>query len=66
MTDKSKTLGVEAPTLADLSSRPCSLEEIQAALVKLIGIVNDQNEDVAREINQINRNKQDREWRASL
>lgn len=32
--------GVKAPTLAELTSRPCTLEELQAALVQLILIVN--------------------------
>ena len=32
--------GVKSPTLTQLKSEPCSIEELQAALVQLIEIVN--------------------------
>lgn len=32
--------GVESPSLSDLKTRKCSKEELQAALVQLIEIVN--------------------------
>lgn len=52
--------GVKAPSLTELKSRPCSLEELQAALVQLIEVVN---------VNALQRSmagKQDKEWRATL
>lgn len=52
----------QPPKLAELKSRPCSLEELQAALVNLIELYNKQGEVMNAAINR----KQDREWRATL
>ena len=48
--------------LAELKSRPCTLEELQAALVNLIELYNKQGEAMNAAINR----KQDREWRATI
>jgi hypothetical protein len=37
---------VNAPTLEELKSRPCSLEELQAALVQLIELHNGMHNDI--------------------
>jgi hypothetical protein len=56
------TKPVKAPELNELKSRPCTLEEIQAALVKLIELYNEQGKLMNKAINR----KQDREWRATI
>jgi hypothetical protein len=43
---------MEAPKLAELESRPCSLEELQAALVQLIKLHNGMHEDINNMIRQ--------------
>jgi len=48
--------------LAELKSRPCSLEELQAAVVHLIERHNEQGQLMEAAINR----KQDRPWRATL
>jgi hypothetical protein len=53
---------IEAPKLAELKSRPCSLEELQAVLVKLIELYNEQGKIMNAAINR----KQDKEWRATI
>ena len=53
---------VIAPKLSELKTRPCSVEELQAALVQLIDLYNEQGELMQAAINR----KQDREWRATL
>ncbi len=52
----------DAPSLSDLKTRPCSLEELQAALVKLIDLYNVQGSVMNKAINA----KQDRVWQATL
>lgn len=53
---------VVAPKLAELKSRPCSLEELQAALVQLIELYNEQGEVMEAAINR----KENREWRSTM
>jgi len=53
---------VQPPTLYELQSRPCNLEELQAALVQLIVLHNEQGQRMEAAINR----KQDKEWRASI
>lgn len=63
MTTDRELLGLaSAPKLAELKSRPCSLAELQAAMVNLIELYNAQGEAMNAAINR----KQDREWRATL
>ncbi len=50
------------PKLAELKTRPCSLEELQSALVNLIELYNKQGEAMNAAISR----KQDKEWRATL
>lgn len=52
----------KAPKLKELKERPCTLEELQAALVKLIELHNKQGKVMEEAINR----KQDREWRAGI
>ena len=52
----------EAPDLATLRSRPCTLEELQAALVKLIELHNSHAIKISSELDQ----KQPKEWRATI
>jgi hypothetical protein len=52
----------EAPSLEELRSRQCTLEELQAAMVKFIDLYNEQGRRVQDAINK----KQDREWRATM
>lgn len=59
---KAVVLGATAPTLAELKSRPCTLEELQAAIVHLIERHNEQGKLMEAAINR----KQDRLWRATL
>ena len=59
---KMEVLGVMAPSLTELKSRPCTLEELQSALVNLIDAYNKQGRLMAQAIG----SKQDREWRATL
>ena len=61
MTENNAAL-IAAPKLAELKSRPCTLEELQAALVNLIELYNKQGEAMNAAINR----KQDREWRATI
>ena len=61
--------GVEAPTLHELKSRACSIEELQAAIVQLIEVVNTNAIADRKDINALQRSlsgKQDKEWRATL
>ncbi len=51
-----------APKLADLMSKECSVLELQAALVHLINLYNEQGKVMSAAI----ANKQDREWRATI
>lgn len=60
--DDSEPLPVKAPTLAELKSRPCTLEELQAALVYLIDLYNEQGKIMQEAIHK----KQDKEWRATI
>jgi hypothetical protein len=53
---------VIAPKLAELKSRPCSLEELQAALVQLIELYNEQGKVMNAAINR----KEDKVWRATM
>lgn len=56
-------------TLETLKSRPCSLEELQAALVLLIEIVNLNGQNNTLEFQRVDdalSNKQNREWRATI
>lgn len=50
------------PKLEDIRSRPCTLEELQAAFVNLVDLYNEQGKRMEAAINR----KQDREWRATL
>ena len=52
----------DAPKLAELKSRECTVEELQAALVFLIDQYNEQGKRMADAIAQ----KQNREWRATI
>lgn len=52
----------KAPTLEELKTKPCTLEELQAALVNLIELYNKQGKLMSDAIN----NKQDRPWRATI
>lgn len=54
--------GLPPLKLSELKSRPCSLEELQAALVELIELYNQQGKVMNDAINR----KQDKEWRATL
>jgi hypothetical protein len=51
-----------APTLKELKSRPCSLEELQAALVQLIDMYNDSRIKFSNALNK----KEDHKWRATI
>lgn len=53
---------VVAPKLSELKSRPCSLEELQAALVQLIELYNEQGAVMEAAINR----KENREWRSTM
>ncbi len=53
---------VTAPTLKELKERPCTLEELQAALVKLMDLHNEQVKLMEAAINR----KQDRPWLATI
>ena len=53
-----ENLGVKAPRLTELTSRACSVEELQAVIVQLIHIVNANAKKLEA--------KQDRPWRATL
>lgn len=53
---------VKTPTLSDLKSRHVDPRELQAALVKLIELVNKNAEKANRAIN----SKANKEWRADL
>lgn len=64
-----EVLGVEAPGLTTLKTRPCSLEELQAAIVQTIEILNANAEDMSIEIKRLREElagKEPRKWRASL
>ena len=50
------------PKLEELRSRPCTLEELQAAFVNLVDLYNEQGKVMEAAINR----KQDREWRATI
>ncbi len=50
------------PTLEELLSRPCTVEELQAALVNLIELYNKQGQKMEAAIN----GKQSKEWRATM
>ncbi len=51
-----------APKLADLTGKECTVVELQAALVHLIDLFNEQGKVMSAAI----ANKQDREWRATI
>ena len=51
-----------APTLKEMKERPCTLEELQAALVKLAEAHNRQGELMNEAISR----KQDKQWRATI
>lgn len=51
-----------APKLADLKSKECTVAELQAALVQLIDLYNEQGKIMSAAI----ANKQDLEWRATI
>ena len=53
---------VRKAKLIDLKSRPCSLEELQATLIHLIELYNEQG----RKMNDAINRKQDKEWRATI
>ena len=53
-------------TLAELKSRPCTLEELQGFLIKLTNLYNIQGIEVADAINDLRKNKANREWRANM
>ena len=55
-----EVLGVVAPRIAELTSRPCTIEELQAALVQLIGVVNE-NAKTQRDLALVLSQKQDRD-----
>lgn len=57
-----ETLGVIAPRLAELKSRPCSLEELQAALVQIIEIFNDSQAEFGKLADRVALKK----WQATL
>jgi hypothetical protein len=62
-TDQKAGVGRVPPLkLSELKSRPCSLEELQAALVEMIELYNQQGKVMNDAINR----KQDKEWRATL
>lgn len=52
----------QTPTLEELKSRPCSLEELQSVLVKFIEAYNKQGKAINDAINR----KQDKPWRATI
>lgn len=53
---------VTAPTLKELKERQCTLEELQAFLIKLTELYNEQGKRMNEAINR----KQDRPWRATI
>lgn len=53
---------VETPTLKEMKERPCTLEELQAALVKLTEFHNKHVELTATKLKQ----KQDKPWTATM
>lgn len=60
---------VKAPTLSDLKSKPCTLEELQASLVQLIELHNAESKNLKEVIDDMQatiRRKADKEWRASI
>lgn len=57
-----KEIKVVAPSLEELKTRPCTLEELQAALIKFIELYNEQGKVMNAAIN----GKQDRKWRATI
>lgn len=57
---------VEPISLVELKSRPCSLEELQAFVIKLTDLYNEQGLLMEAAINRLKANKQDREWRANM
>lgn len=52
----------EAPKLAELKSRECTLPELQAALIQLIDLYNEQGKIMEAAINR----KQDKGWQATI
>lgn len=50
--------GVLAPSLNDLKTRPCTLEELQASIVHLINLHNEQGRIMEKAIN----SKEPRKW----
>jgi hypothetical protein len=61
-----EVLGVIAPKLSELKSRPCSLEELQAVMVQLIEIVNANAATNNRAFIEMEDRKADKEWRATM
>lgn len=53
---------VTAPTLKEMKERLCTLEELQAALVKMVEAHNRQGELMNKVISR----KQDKQWRATI
>jgi hypothetical protein len=62
MGERKELLGTKVPKLKELQTRQCTLEELQAALVNLIELYNDQGRAMQDAINR----KEDREWRATI
>lgn len=62
-------LGIPAPTLERLKTNKCTKAELQAAVVQLIDIVNNNEQQFrewASEIESALRNKEPKKWRAAL
>lgn len=60
--ERNSLLGVRVPTLKEMQTRPCTVEELQAALVNLIELYNAQGAKMEAAIN----GKQPTEWRATI
>lgn len=59
----------EAPKLAELKSRECTLPELQAALIHLIDQYNEQGKAMENEIQRLGDRvslKQDKEWLVTI
>lgn len=60
--ERTKLLGTKVPKLKELQERQCTIEELQAALVNLIELYNEQGKLMQAAINR----KQNKEWRADI
>ncbi len=56
----------QPPSLVEMKTRVCSQEELQAFLIKLTDLYNEQGLLMEAAINRLKQNKQDREWRANM